>query len=189
MSKLAFPLAPPFAASRLRARLRSQPLRTHRRPRRHSPQTRSGQPHTQPSAQSVPGHPSTRQRYGVRNEVPLDRTSRHQPPKNPRADKSSGPVIRCAHRPNPTHPPKAKPILRIHQKSCKSCESCPKPSHPLGPPSRLRGFARDSGPKSYAPTEGPTGVCPQKSGQDHPQPPRAIGSRTSAHAPALWSAE
>ena len=54
----------------------------------------------------------------------------------------------------PTHPPKAKPIPRIHQKSCPSCASCPKPAFSPCPPSRLRGFARGSCPKSYAPLEG-----------------------------------
>ena len=149
-------------------------------------------------APSVPGHPSTRQRCGVRNAVPLDRTSRHPPPKSPRADNRSVPVVGLLHhpqlirthrRPSASHQsPSSNHENHVnHVKNRSSPRLCA--SHSPCPPSRLRGFARDSRPRLYAPTEGPTGICPQKSGQNHTRTTRAIGSPTSARAPALWSAE
>ena len=103
---------------RVSASPREPPVPSHTHPpkaRRAFSHKKAAQTIPNHAAPSVPGHPSTRQRCGVRNEVPLDRTSRHPPPKNPRADKNSPPLgpLRAfaASREIPipirTHPPKA----------------------------------------------------------------------------------
>ena len=137
---------PPSAPSRLRARLRLPPYAFTEGPAGVLPKTKSGQTHTQsPSAQSAPSHPPTRQRCGVRNEVPLDRTSRHQPPKKPRADHGPDPVIRRPHLPNLTHSPKAKPHPQPIKNYVNHVNHVQNLSHPLVPPfapSRLRARLR-----------------------------------------------
>ena len=134
---------------------------------RHSPQEAAKTIPNHP-AQSAPGHPSTRQRCGVRNEVPLDRTSRHHPPKNPRAD-------HCAQVSHSDHPTARQPAIRTHRrparhqpqsilKSCSSCKSCPKPFCPALASRRVRPFRLHPSPtisaSPYALTEGHASETP-----------------------------
>ena len=169
---LPVPLAP-FASSRLRARLQSPTLSTHRRPpRASSPKAKAAKPTPNPAPNRFPDiHPRASVvecgmkfrsigRAVINHQKTPERTTAPIP-----LPPSASPRLRARFHPHFTHPPKAKPIT---QSIFKSCKSCPKPIFSL-PPSRLRVPARDSDPPPYAPTEG----------QPHPSPRLPIKTQTT----------